>query len=272
MDELTLIINNIPNQIENRIHKIVETYNTLDIDPGFFYSLSGGILLGLIALTYLHFYPGDPHSGWNVDTDEDRFYAMKKEIEAETPEEKEKRLAKEGKNKKIKGEVKEMKEETLRKRKNAKKGQEAPFTTNPDSINKNDIMAEELESELKNYKTNFQVEEEAFIKSLEGLSNLEAEAKINVRQLKKQYGVDNLRNVVKGKVYSDAKAKSGCCYWTLRLINWLIPIGLMIGAAYSLNQEYNVNVLNYFAQWFPREAAVFKSFTGEKQNFGVKYK
>ena len=46
----------------------------------------------------------------------------------------------------------------------------------------------------------------------------------------------------------------------------------MIGAAYSLNQEYNVNVLNYFAQWFPREAAVFKSFTGEKQNFGVKYK
>jgi hypothetical protein len=50
----------------------------------------------------------------NYTTDEDRFYALKKEIEMETSEERELRLAKEGKNNKltVEEELKEMKKET----------------------------------------------------------------------------------------------------------------------------------------------------------------
>ena len=270
MDELSLAIANIPNTVEAVLHKIVATYNRMDIDPGFFYALSAGVCLGLLALTYVSIYPGDPHSGWDITTDEDRFYAMKKEIEAETEEEEQVRLSKKNKNTNlsVEDELKEMQATTLRNRKNKHKKEEGTATALAKTT---DIMADETNKNPE--KTEEELEEESFMKSLEGLSDLEQEAKINVRNLKREFGgVENLRKVVKGKVYSDSKRKSGCVYWSLRVINWMIPLSLICAACYSLNQDYDINVLNYVAWVFPREAAVLKSFTGERQDFGQQYK
>ena len=272
MDELSLAIANIPNTIEAVLHKIVATYNRMDIDPGFFYALSAGVCLGLLALTYVSIYPGDPHSGWDITTDEDRFYAMKKEIEAETEEEEQVRLSKKNKNTNlsVEDELKEMQATTLRNRKNKHKHKKEEGAATA-LAKTTDIMADETNKNP--VKTEEELEEESFMKSLEGLSDLEQEAKINVRNLKREFGgVENLRKVVKGKVYSDSKRKSGCVYWSLRVINWMIPLSLICAACYSLNQDYDINVLNYVAWVFPREAAVLKSFTGERQDFGQQYK
>merc|ERR1712166_1575460 len=85
----------------------------MKVDPGVYYSLGAGLFLGTCVLIYLTFYPGDPHSGWDITTDEDRFYAIKGLIESETEEERAKRLLKQGKNTKltIEQELKEMKQE-----------------------------------------------------------------------------------------------------------------------------------------------------------------
>merc|ERR1712166_480619 len=91
----------------------------MKVDPGVYYSLGAGLFLGTCVLIYLTFYPGDPHSGWDITTDEDRFYAIKGLIESETEEERAKRLLKQGKNTKltIEQELKEMKEEKKKKKK-----------------------------------------------------------------------------------------------------------------------------------------------------------
>ena len=38
---------------------------------------------------------GEPHEGWELPTEEDRFYALKRAIERETPEELEKKIEEE---------------------------------------------------------------------------------------------------------------------------------------------------------------------------------
>ena len=62
-------------------------------------------------------------------------------------------------------------------------------------------------------------------------------------------------------------------YWTVRLINWSIPLGLLFAACYALNQDYNINVLNYLSVWFPREASIFQRMAGNEDiDYGIKMK
>ena len=246
MDDLAHALKNLPLQIETLLTRCWQTFNRLDIDPGIFYSLGAGIFLGVCALIYLCFNPGDPHSGWDITTDEDRFYALKKEIEMETSEERELRLAKEGKNNKltVEEELKEMKKETLRQRKSmsVKKNVVATGPTEDEvayledeerraAIDNSTLM--EDEKPTKDAET---LRAEEIAKSFEGLTDVEIEAKLEVQALKKQFGdISKLRKLIKGKKYADAKQSKGCLYWTVRLVNYAIPIGLLIAAVYALN-------------------------------------
>lgn len=283
MDDLAHALKNLPLQIETLLTRCWQTFNRLDIDPGIFYSLGAGIFLGVCALIYLSFNPGDPHSGWDITTDEDRFYALKKEIEMETSEERELRLAKEGKNNKltVEEELKEMKKETLRQRKSmsVKKNVVATGPTEDEvayledeerraAIDNSTLM--EDEKPTKDAET---LRAEEIAKSFEGLTDVEIEAKLEVQALKKQFGdISKLRKLIKGKKYADAKQSKGCLYWTVRLVNYAIPIGLLIAAVYALNKDYNIDVLQHLALFFPKEAGIFQRMAGKDVDFGVKTK
>jgi hypothetical protein len=277
-------ISNLPERIEIILQRFILTCSKMDVDSGVFYSLGGGFMLGACVLIYLSFNPGDPHSGWDITTDEDRFYALKKEIENETDDERAIRVEKEAARAKKKGmtvekELEELRKTTassssssseLRQRKNAKAKKkqetEAKITTT-------DIMEDENN---RNGLTEEELKVQNFVKSLEGLSDLEVETKMEVEALKKQFGgVKNLRKIVKNKRYVDTKGGKGCIHWTLRVINWCIPLGLLIACCYALNQDYNINVLNYLAVWFPREAKIFQRMagsSGQDVDYGVKMK
>ena len=283
VDQFIGTVQLLPTHIETCINRFIVVCSKMKVDPGVYYSLGAGLFLGTCVLIYLTFYPGDPHSGWDITTDEDRFYAIKGLIESETEEERAKRLLKQGKNTKltIEQELKEMKEETtLRQRKNKKKknkNTKSDTTTMKQELCalaaaevEEDIMDDDTSPEL----TDKEAKAKAFAKSLEGLSDLEIETKMEFQALKQQFGgVENLRKIVKGKKYSDSKPKSGCVYWTVRLINWSIPLGLLFAACYALNQDYNINVLNYLSVWFPREASIFQRMAGNEDiDYGIKMK
>jgi hypothetical protein len=351
--------------LESAVPRVAEYFTTMDIDPGVFQSLGVGFALGLGALGYLAAYPGEPHDGWELPTEEDRFYALKRAIERETPEELEKKLAEEaravegmksgkgaGKKKKKKkkknrsqksnnGEKGRDKDvvpselpngwtpkiddlepqpgqatiahqdaivagsyeggsggEGLRNRK--KKGKASAATAATDSskdgegkdescsLNKekqHEKRAAQLKKELERTggleerpedKVNAQglskvdLEIEDFLK----LSPLEQEAAAEVKALEAQFGNrNNLRRIVKGKQYSDAKRGGGWCRVLLRVINWCIPLLLIAGLLWAVNRDYGVNVIGLLRAYFPREAAVFQSIAGETDSaklFGVK--
>ena len=274
MDDLAHALKNLPLQIETLLTRCWHRFNTLDIDPGIFYSLGAGIFLGVCVLIYLSFNPGDPHSGWDITTDEDRFYALKKEIEMETSEERESRLAKEGKNKKltVEEELKEMKKETLRQRK-SKSVKKNVVVTGATAEALREIDNSALMEDEKPPKDAETLRAEEIAKSFEGLTDVEIEAKMEVQALKKQFGdLNKLRKMIKGKKYSDAKQSKGCLYWTVRLVNYAIPIGLLIAAVYALNKDYNIDVLQHLAIFFPKEAGIFQRMAGKEADFGVKTK
>ena len=58
----------------------------------------------------------------------------------------------------------------------------------------------------------------------------------------------------------------------LRLVNYAIPIGLLIAAVYALNKDYNIDVLQHLALFFPKEAGIFQRMAGKDVDFGVKTK
>ena len=285
MDQFINTVQLLPTHIETCINRFIVVCSKMKVDPGVYYSLGAGLFLGTCVLIYLTFYPGDPHSGWDITTDEDRFYAIKGLIESETEEERAKRLLKQGKNTKltIEQELKEMKEETtLRQRKNKKKKNKNTKSDTTTTTMKQELCAlaaAEVEEDIMDDDTSPELTDKeakakAFAKSLEGLSDLEIETKMEFQALKQQFGgVENLRKIVKGKKYSDSKPKSGCVYWTVRLINWSIPLGLLFAACYALNQDYNINVLNYLSVWFPREASIFQRMAGNEDiDYGIKMK
>lgn len=334
--------------------RAAEYFTTMDVDPGVFQSLGVGFALGLGALGYLAAYPGEPHDGWELPTEEDRFYALKRAIERETPEELEKKLAEEArtaeemndrkgagktkhkKKKKKKRDKKKDKnregkdaalselpegwtpkitdlepqpgqatianqkeilagtyeggiggDEGLRNRKNKQKqGNNTAAKGSSDSAKKK-LKAAQLKRELERTggleetpedKVNAEglnkVDQE--IEDFLQLSPLEQEAAAEVKALEAQFGSrDNLRRIVKGKQYSDAKRGGGWCRVLLKVINWCIPLFLIAGLLWAVNRDYGVNVIGLLQNYFPREAAVFKSISGDMDSaklFGVKVK
>ena len=108
------------------------------------------------------------------------------------------------------------------------------------------------------------------------LSPLDQEAAAEVKALEAQFGSrENLRRIVKGKQYSDAKRGGGWCKFLLKVVNWCIPLILIAGLLWAVNRDYGVNVVGLLQTYFPREAAVFQSIAGDTDStklFGVKTK
>ena len=330
-------------------------FTTMDVDPGVFQSLGMGFAIGIGALLYLSVYPGEPHDGWELPTEEDRFYALKAAIERETPEELEAKLAEEHakveqmkrrkkgkKSKKSKKDKSKKKKKTgrgvdgvsqgegeselpegwepevstlepqpgqatiadqdaiiagtyeggngLRKRKNKEsKGEEKKKKKTKDetveSAGKKKSVAEQVKRELERTggleerpedKPAQLSKQEKQVEEFLNLSPLEQEAAAEVKALEQQFGSrENLRRIIKGKSYSDAKPQNGWCKTILKILNFCIPLFLIAGLLWAVNRDYGINVLGILQNYFPREAAVFQSFAGETDSsrlFGVRVK
>ena len=332
-------------------------FTTMDVDPGVFQSLGMGFAIGLGALLYLSVYPGEPHDGWELPTEEDRFYALKAAIERETPEELEAKLAeeqakvelmkqkkKEKKSKKSKKDKSKKKKKNkdsgdtegaqqgeggsdlpegwepevsklepqpgqatiadqkaiiagtyeggsgLRKRRNhktkeSKADEKSAKDDTIESAGKKKSVAEQVKRELERTggleerpedKPAQLSKQEKQVEEFLNLSPLEQEAAAEVKALEQQFGNrENLRRIIKGKSYSDAKPQNGWCKIILKILNFCIPLLLIAGLLWAVNRDYGINVLGILQNYFPREAAVFQSIAGETDTarlFGVRVK
>jgi hypothetical protein len=264
-------------------------------DPNIILPVAGGLMVGLVFLTYIHFFPGEPTSDFSLETPEQWYENMAKA-------ERERRAKREaagkkaataeagggGAKKKSKGQAGKTgkkagkkagkqagkkaggaAETGLRRRRGGGKGGGGEGGEGGGEEGGSEGGSGSAgESEADGAADSETAATEAKREELEASKERIAQLKKRLAGLERK-GVDTkkLRRLLED---SQKMAEEGgiCMQYAaiiIKSLDWLIIIGLFVALLYFMNRDYGLDILGNLGHVFPKEAAVLKSlFMGDK--------
>ena len=250
--------------------RITNYLSTVNVNEDALNSLYLGLTIGICVVTYLVIDPGEPTVDYTSTSEEEALDAIKRKLyeqdEAGTKKsssKQQKEVAEDEELEELERKINELENKGTK----SKRGKQMDAPTkdlgesNPSTTKRSSSSSST--SELVDQATLKRLEKFEKLK-LERRKEVDAEADLFLDELK-QRGIskEKFKQMLPKDMELDEIKERGKKPWILTILNYLLPVGLIVFVVYILQRDLSISIPGVIKTYFPREAEVFEQiFTG----------